>query len=111
MNLWILAFACTGKEDRTAIVVEFDVSTAIDAASAWKLIVDPDSPSTDSSGEELTAEECWTLGPFEERLGKRQAVVDGIEGEGDGREPRRVALRSLFARAPTGLRRALPILR
>ncbi len=64
--------------------------------------------------EELAAEECWTLGPFEERLGKRQAVVDGIEAC-EPREPRRVALRSLFARAaalpPEGTRRALPVVR
>jgi Fe-S-cluster containining protein len=50
--------------------------------------------------EELDARECWTLGPFEERLAKRQAATDGGEG-------RRVALRSLFA----GARRHLPIAR
>lgn len=50
--------------------------------------------------EELTAEECWTLGPFEERLGARQAAVDGGAGE-------RVALRSLFR----GTRRHLPLVR
>lgn len=56
--------------------------------------------------EELTAEECWTLGPFEQRLAERQASVDGGRGN-------RVALRSLFERrAPDGAeshRRRLPI--
>lgn len=50
--------------------------------------------------EELAAEECWTLGPFEERLGARQASLDGGAGE-------RVALRSLFE----GGRRHLPLVR
>ena len=50
--------------------------------------------------EELTAEECWTLGPFEERLGARQGSLDGGLGE-------RVALRSLFE----GGRRHLPLVR
>jgi hypothetical protein len=50
--------------------------------------------------EELTAEECWTLGPFEERLGGRQASIDGGKGE-------RIALRSLFE----GERRRLPVVR
>lgn len=50
--------------------------------------------------EELTADECWTLGPFEERLGTRQALLDGGAGT-------RVALRSLFAGGP----RRLPIVR
>ena len=50
--------------------------------------------------EELGAEECWTIGPFEERLGARQALVDGGEGQ-------RVPLRSLFG----GSRRHLPIVR
>jgi hypothetical protein len=44
--------------------------------------------------EELGADECWTLGPFEERLAKH----------GDGT---RVALRSLFTGGP----RRLPVLR
>ena len=48
--------------------------------------------------EELEADHCWTVGPFEERLAQRQASVDGGEGE-------RVALRSLFDSA----RRHLPI--
>lgn len=52
--------------------------------------------------EELEAEACWTIGPFEERLSKRQAEVDG--GQGD-----RVALRSLFA-GETSYRR-LPLVR
>jgi uncharacterized protein len=39
--------------------------------------------------EELAAEECWTLGPFEERLARLQA-------ERDGGTLRRVPLRSLF---------------
>ena len=38
---------------------------------------------------ELTEEQCWTIGPFEERLAALQAAVDGGE-------LRRVALRSLF---------------
>jgi uncharacterized protein len=50
--------------------------------------------------EELTSDECWTVGPIEERLGARQASVDAGEG-------RRVPLRSLF----TGTRRHLPIVR
>lgn len=50
--------------------------------------------------EELDAGACWTLGPFEERLAKRQAGTD--DGEG-----RRIALRSLFV----GARRHLPIAR
>ena len=48
--------------------------------------------------EELGADECWTLGPFEERLGARQHAIDGGKGE-------RIALRSLFG----GERRRLPI--
>lgn len=51
--------------------------------------------------EELAADECWTLGPFEERLAARQASVDG------GRGAERVALRSLFH----GTRRHLPLVR
>jgi Fe-S-cluster containining protein len=50
--------------------------------------------------EELQADECWTLGPVEERLGSRQAAVDGGAGE-------RVPLRSLFE----GARRRLPVVR
>lgn len=50
--------------------------------------------------EELTADACWTLGPFEERLGARQASLDGGAGH-------RLALRSLFA----DTRRRLPVLR
>ena len=50
--------------------------------------------------EELTGEECWTLGPFEERLGSRQTSIDGGAGH-------RVPLRSLFG----GPRHRLPILR
>lgn len=53
--------------------------------------------------EELEADACWTLGPFEERLAARQAAVDGGKGE-------RVLLRSLFARDTTE-RRRLPIVR
>ena len=49
--------------------------------------------------EELTAEECWTLGPFEERLALRQSAIDGGTGQ-------RVALRSLFAGGP----RRLPVI-
>jgi hypothetical protein len=54
--------------------------------------------------EELEAGACWTLGPFEERLGARQAMLDGGEG-------RRIPLRSLFEGAAAGERRRLPILR
>lgn len=50
--------------------------------------------------EELPAEALFTLGPFEQRLAARQAAVDGGQG-------RRVALRSLFAKA--GPRKHLPI--
>jgi uncharacterized protein len=49
--------------------------------------------------EDLAADECWTVGPIEERLATRQAAVDGGEG-------RRVTLRGLFG----GPRRHLPIL-
>jgi len=45
--------------------------------------------------EELATEECWSIGPFEERLAREQS--DGA----------RVALRSLFASA----RRRLPVVR
>lgn len=44
--------------------------------------------------EELAADECWSLGPFEARLAEKQ---------GDGK---RVALRSLFAQS----KRRLPVL-
>lgn len=59
--------------------------------------------------DELTAEDCWTLGPFEERLATRQAKLDGAGDSEDGapRSPDRVALRSLFE----GSRRHLPLLR
>jgi len=49
--------------------------------------------------EELTVDECWTLGPIEARLGARQAAVDGGKAE-------RIALRSLFVGGP----RRLPII-
>jgi hypothetical protein len=52
--------------------------------------------------EELSVEECWTLGPFEERLAARQSSADGGTGE-------RVALRDLFPSTPS--RRRLPIAR
>lgn len=51
--------------------------------------------------EELEADACWTLGPFEQRLAQRQHETDGERGE-------RVALRSLFA-SEAG-RRHLPII-
>lgn len=51
--------------------------------------------------EELAADECWTIGPFEERLAGRQASVDDGEGE-------RVSLRALFTSG--GARRRLPVL-
>lgn len=50
--------------------------------------------------EELDADDCWTLGPFEERLALQQRDTDGGRGE-------RVALRSLFANQAT--RRRLPL--
>jgi Fe-S-cluster containining protein len=53
--------------------------------------------------EELPADACWSLGPIEERLAKRQADVDGGER-------RRVALRSLFATSSSTKRR-LEVLR
>lgn len=40
--------------------------------------------------ENLPAEQCWTLGPFEEVLSRLQSAADGGEG-------RRVRLRDLFA--------------
>jgi hypothetical protein len=48
--------------------------------------------------EELSADECWTIGPFEERLAARQGAIDGGKGQ-------RIALRSLFAGGP----RRLPV--
>ena len=50
----------------------------------------------------LEAEACWTIGPFEERLAKRQAEVD--DGRGD-----RIALRSLFTSEKSY--RRLPLVR
>jgi uncharacterized protein len=50
--------------------------------------------------EDLDADACWTLGPFEERLAQRQHDLDGDRGE-------RVELRSLFSRAQD--RRRLPV--
>jgi hypothetical protein len=50
--------------------------------------------------EELGKGECWTIGPFEERLGTRQASIDDGKGE-------RIALRALFERS----RRRLPVVR
>jgi Fe-S-cluster containining protein len=50
--------------------------------------------------EELAADECWTLGPFEQRLADRQHASDGGRGQ-------RVALRSLFA--SERVRRRLPV--
>ena len=41
--------------------------------------------------EGMPAEECWSIGPFEERLARLQALADGGE-------LRRVELRSLFFR-------------
>jgi uncharacterized protein len=51
--------------------------------------------------EELPVEQCWTLGPIEERLSSQQGSIDGGAGQ-------RVALRSLFA---SSSQRRLPILR
>lgn len=47
--------------------------------------------------EELPADECWSIGPFEEKLAAAQ------------KDGRRVALRSLFAQSPQ--KRRLPITR
>jgi Fe-S-cluster containining protein len=53
--------------------------------------------------EELEADACWTIGPFEERLAQRQYETDGERGE-------RVALRDLFERRSADeKRRHLPI--
>jgi len=41
--------------------------------------------------DELSRRDCWTLGPFEDRLGDLQKEADGGRGE-------RVGLRDLFAR-------------
>ena len=41
--------------------------------------------------EELWPEQCWTIGPFEERLADLQA-----QAQGNDAAPQRVALRSLF---------------
>ncbi len=46
---------------------------------------------------ELPPESCWTLGPFEARLGMLQREREGDGGEGR-RVGRRVALRDLFER-------------
>jgi len=46
--------------------------------------------------ENLSAEECWTLGPVEGALAQEQADIDGDQ-------LRRVALRSLFTRTDGGL--------
>ena len=43
--------------------------------------------------EALDAEDCWTLGPVEERLARLQAAT--------GEPGRRVALRGLFGRQPS----------
>jgi len=51
--------------------------------------------------EELAPDECWTLGPFEQRLADRQHVADGGRGL-------RVALRTLFASERE--RRRLPLI-
>jgi Fe-S-cluster containining protein len=53
--------------------------------------------------EDLAADECWTLGPIEQRLAERQAAIDGGAGE-------RVALRDMFARSSSA-RRRLPVVR
>ncbi len=47
--------------------------------------------------EELTADACWTLGPFEERLAKLQLTT--------GTGPSRIHLRDLFVEASRGLPR------
>jgi hypothetical protein len=52
--------------------------------------------------EELPAEACWPIGPFEARLRQRQAMEDG------GREER-VALRGLFSAPPAASPRRLPV--
>ena len=50
--------------------------------------------------EELEADACWTIGPFEQRLADRQHASDGDRGE-------RVSLRGLFA--SEAHRRRLPL--
>jgi hypothetical protein len=50
--------------------------------------------------EQLGPDECWTVGPIEQRLAARQSEIDGGQR-------RRVALRGLF----TGARRHLAIMR
>lgn len=52
--------------------------------------------------EELAADECWTIGPFEQRLADRQHDADSGRGQ-------RIALRSLFASQQS--RRRLPVVR
>lgn len=52
--------------------------------------------------EELTSDECWTLGPFEERLATRQTSLDGGVA-------RRIPLRDLFPGTRTP--RRLPVMR
>jgi len=52
--------------------------------------------------EELDADACWTIGPFEQRLADRQHASDDGRGQ-------RVTLRSLFARSSERARRRLPI--
>lgn len=55
--------------------------------------------------EELPADQCWLLGPFEQRLADRQRA------ESADREAPRVALRSLFTKAASAAsaKRHLPI--
>lgn len=53
--------------------------------------------------EELEADACWTLGPFEQRLAARQHEIDDGRGE-------RVALRALFAKKHDDGPRRLPVL-
>jgi GNAT superfamily N-acetyltransferase/Fe-S-cluster containining protein len=50
--------------------------------------------------EELPAEECWEIGPFEVRLASLQAAQEAASPTASqGRRPRRVRLRDLFARS------------
>jgi uncharacterized protein len=69
-------------------------------------------PLNDEGGpplEELESDALWSIGPFEERLSRRQRDVDGGEG-------RRVALRELFTNSPVrdaerAPRRMLPVIK
>jgi Fe-S-cluster containining protein len=54
--------------------------------------------------EDLAADACWSIGPFEERLRARQESIDAGKCE-------RIPLRSLFARTIPPAKRHLPVAR